>query len=170
MAIKIFGILLAFFSVIFTFVGLQEPYVFNFKSYALDFKNIEAKNLSVYELNASGVKSYYQARAWTRYANKDVLENFVNFNMDFNVSADSLELVGDNQDRVIFDGNVSYVGNELRLTSPRVQYYPKEKRIYSDANFKAIMNENVIYGMSLDYNIERKILELKGVNAWLVER
>ncbi|MDO4674403.1 hypothetical protein [Campylobacter sp.] len=168
MAIKIFGILLALFSIIFTFVGLQEPFVLNFKSYALDFKNMEAKNLSVHELDASGVKSYYQAGSWARYAGRDVLENFINHNADFNVSADTLELVG--EERVILEGNVSYVGEGLRFSSARVQYYPKQRRIHSDANFRALVDENIIDGTRLDYDMERKILELEGVSAWLAER
>ncbi|MCH3853029.1 hypothetical protein LZC39_13110, partial [Campylobacter jejuni] len=39
MAIRIFGILIALFTITFTILSLQDPYSLNIKSYALNFKN-----------------------------------------------------------------------------------------------------------------------------------
>ncbi|EGX7732286.1 hypothetical protein JHF35_000686, partial [Campylobacter coli] len=110
MAIRIFGILIALFTITFTILSLQDPYSLNIKSYALNFKNIEASDLNAYELNASNVKSYYKAQSWARYADKDEFDNFVNFNLDFNLSANKLELKGKEMDKVLFEGNVTYIG------------------------------------------------------------
>ncbi len=53
MAIKIFGILIALFTITFTILSLQDPYSLNLQTNALNFKNIEAKNLKAYESNTS---------------------------------------------------------------------------------------------------------------------
>ncbi|EHY7180634.1 hypothetical protein K4N89_001533, partial [Campylobacter jejuni] len=55
MAIKIFGILIALFTITFTILSLQDPYSLNLQTNALNFKNIEAKNLKAYESNASTI-------------------------------------------------------------------------------------------------------------------
>lgn len=107
---KNFGILIALFTITFTILSLQDPYSLNIKSYALNFKNIEASDLNAYELNASNVKSYYKAQSWARYTDKDEFDNFVNFNLDFNLSANKLELKGKEMDKVLLEGNVTYIG------------------------------------------------------------
>ncbi len=64
MAIKIFGILIALFTITFTILSLQDPYSLNLQTNALNFKNIEAKNLKAYESNTSIIKAYYKANSW----------------------------------------------------------------------------------------------------------
>ena len=71
MAIKIFGILIALFTITFTILSLQDPYSLNLQTNALNFKNIEAKNLKAYESNTSTIKAYYKANSWVRYADRD---------------------------------------------------------------------------------------------------
>ncbi|ECP6256593.1 TPA: hypothetical protein SG281_000223 [Campylobacter coli] len=168
MAIRIFGILIALFTITFTILSLQDPYSLNIKSYALNFKNIEASNLNAYELNASNVKSYYKAQTWTRYTDKDEFDNFVNLNLDFNLSANKLELKGKEMDRVLFEGNVTYIGsNDTKILANKVEYEPKNKILTTDTGFKALMGGNIVNGNTLNYDVEKKILQVQGVNAWL---
>lgn len=93
MVIKIFGVLIALFTIIFTILTLQDPYSLNLKSYSLDFKNMEAENLNIYETNSSAIKAYYKANSWERYNDKDIFHYFTTLNFDFNLSANTLELL-----------------------------------------------------------------------------
>ncbi|EGQ2238296.1 hypothetical protein K8D53_000649 [Campylobacter coli] len=168
MAIRIFGILIALFTITFTILSLQDPYSLNIKSYALNFKNIEASDLNAYELNASNVKSYYKAQSWARYTDKDEFDNFVNFNLDFNLSANKLELKGKEMDKVLFEGNVTYIGlNNTKIFADKVEYAPKNKILSTNTGFKALINGSIINGNTLNYDVENKILQVQGVNAWL---
>lgn len=171
MAIRIFGVLIALFTISFTILSLQDPYSLDFKAYSLNFKNIEASTLNAYELNSTMVKSYYKAHAWTRYENKDVFRDFLNLNLDFNLSARTLELVGRDLSRVIFEGNVVYSGeNNTRLLSPKMEFDPKGKILSTHSGFKALIGGNVINGNVLNYDLKSKILQIQGVEAWLQER
>ncbi|EIV4081743.1 hypothetical protein L8P52_001632 [Campylobacter coli] len=168
MAIRIFGILIALFTITFTILSLQDPYSLNIKSYALNFKNIEASDLNAYELNASNVKSYYKAQSWARYTDKDEFDNFVNFNLDFNLSANKLELKGKEMDKVLLEGNVTYIGlNNTKIFADKVEYAPKNKILSTNTRFKALINGSIINGNTLNYDVEKKILQVQGVNAWL---
>ncbi|ARJ56314.1 hypothetical protein [Campylobacter cuniculorum] len=168
MAIKIFGILIALFTISFTILSLQDPYSLNLKNYSLDFKNIEANSLDAYELNSSMIKSYYKAHSWTRYENKDVFKNFVNLNLDFNLSAHTLELLGKDFNQVVFEGDVVYLGKDkTKLLSPKMQFNPREKILSTHLGFKAFIDGNIINGNVLNYDIKNKILQVQGVQAWL---
>ncbi|HHD0601597.1 TPA: hypothetical protein ACOS69_001300 [Campylobacter coli] len=168
MAIRIFGILIALFTITFTILSLQDPYSLNIKSYALNFKNIEASDLNAYELNASNVKSYYKAQSWARYTDKDEFDNFVNFNLDFNLSANKLELKGKEMDKVLLEGNVTYIGlNNTKIFADKVEYAPENKILSTNTGFKALINGSIINGNTLNYDVEKKILQVQGVNAWL---
>ncbi len=168
LAIKIFGILITLFSIIFALLGMQNPYTMDLKNYALDFKNVEAHHLYAYELNASSVKSYYEAKTWTRYNDKDVFKNFVNLGGDFNLSANSLEVLGKKQENIVFEGDVVYISDEVKIMSEKVKYNTASKQISTDTNFKALFNDNVVKGNTLNYDTKNKILKVQGVNAWLV--
>ncbi|MCC2555061.1 hypothetical protein LKN81_02110 [Campylobacter coli] len=168
MAIRIFGILIALFTITFTILSLQDLYSLNIKSYALNFKNIEASDLNAYELNASNVKSYYKAQSWARYTDKDEFDNFVNFNLDFNLSANKLKLKGKEMDKVLLEGNVTYIGlNNTKIFADKVEYEPKNKILSTNTGFKALINGSIINGNTLNYDVEKKILQVQGVNAWL---
>ncbi|AXP08751.1 hypothetical protein N4T57_05550 [Campylobacter hepaticus] len=171
MAIKIFGILIALFTITFTILSLQDPYSLNLQAHALNFKNIEAQNLRAYESNTSVVKAYYKTRSWIRYANKDEFYDFINLNLDFNLSAKRLEFFDKDMNKVLFEGNVTYVGlNGVKITSEEVEYQPKDKILYTHTDFKALINGNIINGNILNYDIKNKILNIQGVNACLREK
>ncbi len=168
MAIRIFGILIALFTISFTILSLQDPYFLNPKDYSLDFKNIEASSLKAYDLNSTTVRSYYRASSWTRYENKDVFKDFINLGLDFNLSANTLELLG--KDRIIFEGNVKYSGKDnTRLLGEKMEFKPKEKILSTHSGFKAMIGENIINGNVLNYDLKNKILQVQGVQAWLQE-
>ncbi|MCX2682370.1 hypothetical protein OQH60_00320 [Campylobacter sp. MIT 21-1685] len=168
MALKIFAILVALFTISFTILGLQNPYFLDIKSYSLDFKNIEANSLKAYELNTTFIKSYYEANSWIRYSDKDVFEDFKTFNLDFNLSAKSLEVSNENFNKVLFQGDVVYRGiDELQFFSQKVEYFPKKKILNTDVGFKALVNGSAINGSTLKYDLENKILKIQGVDAWL---
>lgn len=169
MAIKIFGILIALFTITFTILSLQDPYSLNLQTNALNFKNIEAKNLKAYESNTSVIKAYYKANSWVRYADRDEFNDFITLNLDFNLSANRLEFFKDSN-RVLFEGNVTYRGaNNIEIVSQEAEYELKDKILHTNTHFKALINGSIINGNTLNYNIENKILNIQGVSAWLQE-
>ncbi|MBM0636944.1 hypothetical protein LNU06_02105 [Campylobacter sp. VicNov18] len=171
MAIKIFGILIALFMITFTILSLQDPYSLNLQTHALNFKNIEAKNLRAYESNISVIKAYYEADSWVRYANKDEFYGFINSNLDFNLSANRLEFFNKDTNKVLLEGNVSYADiHDVKITSEEVEYEPKSKILQTHTDFKALINANIVKGNILNYDMKNKILNIQGVNAWLEEK
>ncbi|TKX31977.1 hypothetical protein [Campylobacter estrildidarum] len=171
MAIKIFGILIALFAITFIVLSLQDPYSLDIKSYSLNFKNIEANHLKAYDINQTAIKSYYKANSWIRYTNKDEFDHFTNFNLDFNLSADKLVLLGQDIDKIKFEGNVTYLGlNNIKFIADEIEYEPKSKILSTNTGFNGFINENIINGKSLQYDIKNKILRIQGVDAWLQEK
>ncbi|MFY4755560.1 hypothetical protein ACOTV8_05740 [Campylobacter jejuni] len=171
MAIKIFGILIALFTITFTILSLQDPYSLNLQTNALNFKNIEAKNLKAYESNASTIKAYYKAISWVRYADRDEFNDFITLNLDFNLSANRLEFFNKDMSKVLFEGNVTYIGaNNVKIISQEVEYQPKDKILHTNTNFKALINGSIINGNTLNYDVKNKILNIQGVNAWLQDK
>ncbi|TKX32284.1 hypothetical protein [Campylobacter aviculae] len=171
MAIKSFGILIALFVIIFIVLWIQDPYSLNIKSYSLNFKNIEASHLKAYELNETIIKSYYEVDSWSRYINRDEFDYFTNFNLDFNLSANKLELFGKDMSKIKFEGNVTYFGsNNVKFMADEVEYQPKNKFLSTDTGFKGLINGSLIDGKSLQYDIKNKILQIQGVSACLQEK
>ncbi|MGH2267624.1 hypothetical protein [Campylobacter taeniopygiae] len=171
MAIKSFGILIALFVITFVILWLQDPYSLDIKSYSLNFKNIEASHLKAYDINQTAIKSYYRANSWVRYANRDEFDNFTNYNLDFNLSANKLELLGQNMDKIKFEGNVTYLGsNNVKFIANEVEYQPKSKILSTDTGFKGSINGNIVNGKSLQYDTKNKILQIQEVNACLQEK
>ncbi|EAJ7177854.1 hypothetical protein APO84_00435 [Campylobacter jejuni] len=171
MAIKIFGILIALFTITFTILSLQDPYSLNLQTNALNFKNIEAKNLKAYESNTSIIKAYYKANSWARYADRDEFNDFITLNLDFNLSANRLEFFNKDMSKVLFEGNVTYIGsNNVKIISQEVEYQPKDKILHTNTNFKALINGSIINGNTLNYDVKNKILNIQGVNAWLQDK
>lgn len=171
MVIKIFGVLIALFTIIFTILTLQDPYSLNLKSYSLDFKNMEAKNLNIYETNSSAIKAYYKANSWERYNDKDIFHYFTTLNFDFNLSANTLELLNNQKNKIVFEGNVSYIDlNGTKILSQKVKFNPDEKIISTDMGFKAFLNKNRIDGNVLVYDLKKKTLQIEGVKAWIQEK
>ncbi|MCH5337095.1 MAG: hypothetical protein J1D99_06755 [Campylobacter sp.] len=168
MAIRIFGVLVALFTISFTILSLQDPYSLNLKAHSLNFKNIEANDLSAYELNSTMVKSYYKANSWMRYENEDVFKDFINLNLDFNLSANILKLLGKDLKQVIFEGDVVYLGEDgTKVLSPKMEFNPKDKILSTHLGFKAFVNGNIINGEVLSYDLKKKKLEIQGAKAWL---
>lgn len=171
MVIKIFGVLIALFTIIFTILTLQDPYSLNLKSYSLDFKNMEAENLNIYETNSSAIKAYYKANSWERYNDKDIFHYFTTLNFDFNLSANTLELLNNQKNKIVFEGNVSYIDlNGTKILSQKVNFNPDEKIISTDVGFKAFLNKNRIDGNVLVYDLKKKTLQIEGVKAWIQEK
>ncbi|EAJ1228754.1 hypothetical protein CJI34_05930 [Campylobacter jejuni] len=171
MAIKIFGILIALFTITFTILSLQDPYSLNLQTNALNFKNIEAKNLKAYESNTSIIKAYYKVNSWVRYADRDEFNDFITLNLDFNLSANRLEFFNKDMSKVLFEGNVTYIGsNNVKIISQEVEYQPKDKILHTNTNFKALINGSIINGNTLNYDVKNKILNIQGVNAWLQDK
>ncbi|TKX33633.1 hypothetical protein [Campylobacter taeniopygiae] len=171
MAIKSFGILIALFVITFVILWLQDPYSLDIKSYSLNFKNIEANHLKAYDINQTAIKSYYKANSWVRYTNRDEFDNFTNYNLDFNLSANKLELLGQNMDKIKFEGNVTYLGsNKVKFIADEVEYQPKNKILSTDTGFKGLINGNIVNGKILQYDTKNKILQIQEVNACLQEK
>lgn len=171
MAIKIFSILLALFSIGFVAISIQDPYFLELKSYSINFKNIEAKNLIASELNSTSVKSIYKANMWIRYQEKDVFKDFLNINQDYNISANTLEFFYNKNNKLFLSGDVIYINDDnTKITSDEVYYYTDSKILTSNLGFKAYLNNNLIIGKILNYDMKNKILKIKGVNAWLEEK
>lgn len=93
MAIRIFAVLMALFSLALVFLSVQDFYFIDIKPYGIDFKNIEANALSAYELNSSQIKTHYNSSQWTRYQDKDLFSDVRVLGFDFNVSANKLSLI-----------------------------------------------------------------------------
>ncbi|MEE6566101.1 hypothetical protein VWM73_08515, partial [Campylobacter coli] len=49
----------------------------------------------------------------------------------------------------------------------KVEYAPKNKILSTNTGFKALINGSIINGNTLNYDVEKKILQVQGVNAWL---
>jgi len=169
LALRIFGILVAFFAIVFTILGLQDPYSLNIKSYALDFKNIEANKLKAYELNTTLVKSYYNANSWIRYNDKDLFENFSSQNLDFNLSANTFTLLK-NSDEAILQGDVSYQADKMRIFSQEVYFFRNNKVLNSNVGFEAFIDDKIIKGQKIKYDLKQKILEIQGIKLWFQGR
>ncbi|MBK1972179.1 LPS export ABC transporter periplasmic protein LptC [Campylobacter sp. 2018MI35] len=171
MVIKIFGVLIALFTIIFTILTLQDPYSLNLKSYSLNFKNMEASNLNIYETNSSTIKAYYKANSWERYNDKDVFHYFTTLNFDFNLSANTLELLNDQKNKIVFEGNVSYSDlNGTKILSQKVKFNPDDKILSTDVGFKAFLNKNRVDGNILVYDLKKNTLQVEGVQAWIQEK
>ncbi|KAA6226421.1 MULTISPECIES: LptA/OstA family protein [unclassified Campylobacter] len=167
MAIRIFSILIALFTISFTIISLQDPYSLNIQNYNLDYKQIQAYNINAYELNSSNTKSYYKANSWTRYKEKDEFKDFYTRHLDFNISANSLEILNDNSNKIIFKDKVTYIGDDKKITSDEVIYEQDKRFITSNSGFKAYIGKNIINGNVLKYDLNNKILEVQGAKAWL---
>ncbi|HEE9013653.1 TPA: hypothetical protein R2H90_001157, partial [Campylobacter jejuni] len=73
--------------------------------------------------------------------------------------------------KVLFEGNVTYIGaNNVKIISQEVEYEPKNKVLYTNTDFKALINGSIINGNTLNYDVKNKILNIQGVNAWLQDK
>ena len=170
MVIKLFGFLIALFSIIFLILSIQDPYFIDIKSYSINFKNIEANNLIASELNSTSTKSVFKADVWIRYKEKDVFKDFININKDYNISANNLEIFYNDENKLFLSGNVFYINNDnIKINSDEVYYYTDSKILKSYSGFKAYINDDLIVGDTLDYDIKDKILKVKDIKGWLQE-
>lgn len=168
LAIKIFSLLIAFFSIIFVFLGLQDAYFLDIKNYGLDFKFMEAKNLQGWELNSSKISKNYQAKSWERYEKRDVFKDFFHQNLDFNLSAGELEILNKNE-KIILRQNVLYKDAQGEIKTQFAEYEPKNKILKSDDSFEANFNSNIVRGKTFSYDLDKKIFKTQKVKAWLRE-
>lgn len=167
MAIKIFGILMALFALVLVFLSTQDLYSIEIEQKAIDFNNIEAFELYAYELNASEVKANYQALKWLRYESRDLFDEIKVFTQDFNLSSKEALVVDKN---ITFNGDVLYNDiNDTKISTQRLFYDGLNKNAYTDTEFKAYKGANLLVGKELDYDLDDKILHIKGkVKAWLI--
>ncbi|TEY01178.1 hypothetical protein [Campylobacter sp. US33a] len=158
---------MSLFAIILAILGTQDPYMFNFKSYNLDIKNIQANEITVYELNSSSVNSSFMALSWSRYKDKDVFYDFKAFYPDYNVSSLVLNIF---EDKAEFQGNVNYEDiNQTRINAQEVFYNIKDKNITSDKEFYVYKGTDIIFGQKLEYDMINKKLKIMGAKAWLGE-
>lgn len=153
------------FSLALVFLSVQDFYFIDVKPYGIDFKNVEANTLHVYELNASEVKANYNASQWVRYQDKDIFDKVRIFGFDFNLSSNELTL---KDNLIILSGNVHYEDiNQTRIKAQKL-FYDKEKEILNTkSNFTAYKNNNILKGNALSYDLHTKQLHIQGVKAWL---
>lgn len=165
MAIRIFAVLMALFSLALVFLSVQDFYFIDIKPYGIDFKNIEANALSAYELNSSQIKTHYNSSQWTRYQDKDLFSDVRVLGFDFNVSANKLILIGP---AVKLSGNVFYEDiNQTRIQTHNLLYDKKREILSTQNDFTAYKNNNILKGNALSYNLLTKELKIQGVKAWL---
>lgn len=165
MAIKIFATLMGIFSIVFVFLGMQDFYSIDIKPYSLNFKNIEANQIKAYELNSSLVRTYYSADDWVRFEDRDIFQNVLMLDYDYNVSANKLVFMDKN---ISLSGNVLYKDiNDTSISTERIFYLKDDKVIFTDTKFKAFRANDTLFGSSLKYDMKNKTLDIKGVNLWL---
>lgn len=165
MAIKIFSVLMGLFSLTLVFLSVQDFYFLDIKPYGIDFKNVEANTLSVYELNSTQVKANYNASQWTRYQNKDIFSAVRVFGFDYNISANELTLAGA---IIELSGKVHYEDiNQTRIDAQRLTYDKKKENLSTRTDFTAYRGNNILKGNALSYDLPSKELSIRGVKAWL---
>ena len=165
LAIKIFAVLMGLFSLALVFLSVQDFYFIDIKPYGVDFKNVEAKTLSVFELNSSGVKANYNAATWTRYQDKDIFNAVRVFGFDYNLSANELALTNG---LVELGGNVHYEDiNKTSIDTQKLIYDKKKENLSTRADFTAHRGSNILKGNALSYDLLTKELSIRGVKAWL---
>lgn len=165
LAVKIFVALVGLFSMVLVFVVTQDVFFLDIKPYGVDFKNIEGKDITLFELNASNVKTNYRAFAWERYNEKDVFSGFEVFGWDYNLSSNELVLQDNN---ITMRGNVLYTDiNATRIESESLNYDKKGKFLLTNDDFVAYRGDEKLMGSGLDYDINEKKLNIRGVKLWL---
>lgn len=165
MAIRIFAVLMALFSLSLVFLSVQDFYFIKIQPYGIDFKNIQANKLSAFELNSTQIKAHYNALEWTRYQNKDIFSRVRVFGYDFNVSANELALI---KSIVELSGNVLYEDiNQTRIEAKKLVYDKKRENLSTKNEFIAHKNNSILKGNTLSYNLDSKELRIQGVKAWL---
>ena len=165
LAVRIFAVLMGLFSLVLVFLGMQEFYVIDFKPPSVDFKNIEASKLDVYELNSSLAKANYKANAWERYADKDVFDNVLVYGFDFNLSSNKLIYANDD---ISLQGKVRYADdNQSKIETERLIYDKAKKKISTKSDFKAYQKESIVTGTAFEYDLQNKTMRIQGVRAWL---
>lgn len=164
LAVRIFAVLMGLFSLTLVFLSLQEFYLIDFKPPSVDFKNIEANKLDIFELNASSTKANYQAASWQRYLDKDIFNKVFVYGFDFNASTNTLVLT---QNGTTLQGNVRYADdNGTRVETQRLFYDNKKKILSTKSDFKVYRKDNLLTGTAFDYNVPKKVLKIQGVKAW----
>lgn len=168
MAIKIFVVLMCFFSLTLVFLSLQDFYFIDIKPYGVDFKNVEARRLDAFELNSTLVKANYTAEKWERYKDKDVFNAVFVYGYDFNLSANELISMDKN---LTLNGNVRYTDiNATSFETQRLFYDGVKKVVSSKSAFKAARKDSNISGKAFSYDTKSGELKIQGVKAWLETR
>lgn len=158
---------MGFFALALVFLSMQGFYFIDIKPNSIDFKNIQAHDITLYELNSSAVANNYEAQIWTRYKQKDILEHFTLLNADFNLSSNEVEVL--NNDFITLKGNVVYEDkNQTRILSPLISFDSEKKELSTQKDFIIYRKKSEIKGQSLNYDLNSKELEVKGARAWLV--
>ncbi len=153
------------FSLVLVFLGTQDFYDFDFKAPGVDFKNIEASKINVYELNSTLAKANYRASAWERYADKDIFSAVLVYGYDFNISSNALTFADGN---ISLQGKVRYAdNNQTRFESESLFYDKKKRNLSARVDFKAYRKNDLLTGTAFDYDLEGKRLRIRGVKAWL---
>ncbi len=153
------------FSIVLVFLGTQELYLIDFAPPSVDFKNIEASKIDVYELNSSLAKANYKANAWERYASKDVFSEVLVYGFDFNLSSNKLTYANGD---ILLQGKVRYADvNKSKIETERLFYDKKKQKVSTKSDFKAYQKESIVTGTAFEYDLERKRMKIQGVRAWL---
>ncbi|TQR31904.1 LPS export ABC transporter periplasmic protein LptC [Campylobacter sp. MIT 99-7217] len=166
MAIKIFSVAMGFFALALVYLSLQDLYSLDIKPSAIDFKNIQARDVTLYELNSSSLNTNYKAREWVRYKHKDILSDFILLNTDYNISSNEVELLQD--DIILLQGDVLYTDiNDTKITTQALSFDNKNKILSTEFEFFITRKDNKIQGQSLKYDLANKELRAEGAKAWL---
>ena len=165
LAVKIFVALVGLFSMVLVFVVTQDVFFLDIKPYGVNFKNIEGKDITLFELNASAVKTNYTASAWERYDDKDVFSGFEVFGWDYNLSSNELVLKDSN---ITMRGNVLYTDiNATRIESKALDYDKDKKFLRTNDDFVAYRGGEKLMGSGLSYDMNARKLNIRGAKLWL---
>ena len=165
MAVKFFSILMLFLTIALVFVSMQDFYFVEIKPYNINFKNVEAKKIDIYELNTSLVKTHYSSSQWFRHDDKDNFKNFLILGFDYNLSSSQMDLIKGN---VLLSGKVLYEDiNQTKIEAEELFYDRKKQNLSTKTDFKAYRGGNVLTGNFLSYDLQNKKLDIEGVKVWL---
>ena len=165
MAIRLFSALMLFLSLALVFMSVQDFYSIELSPNELNFKNIIARNIDLYELNSTQIKSNYKADQWTRYETRDLFDEAVILGYDFNLSTKELVL---EKTVAIFNDDTIYEDiNKTKIEAKNLLYDRVKKELSTNLPFKAHKDDDLLMGSFLHYDLEKKRLNIQGVKAWL---
>ena len=132
-----------------------------------DIPVFEIRNFILYELDRQKLVDVSNGESAIRYKNRYVLNNFVfTDNSQENLVNLSANIGIYKNDTILLKKNVLYTKSDgLEFKSQKVFYNRKKGYIKSDVPFVATLNNDIIVGDKLYYDIKKEKLKAKNVKA-----